>query len=132
MMAGSVNAQVARLEIYPVPSITLKDSDLLAGRKEGQPVTLAGELRIPKPGTDKLPAVVLLHGSGGVGGAGGPIDEWSRELNQLGIATFALDRFSGRGIVSTVANQTLLGRLNMVADAYRALEILAKRVHPRG
>jgi dienelactone hydrolase len=125
-MVGSPSAQVARLEVHPVSSITITDSDFLAGRKEGRPVTLAGELRIPKLGNDKLPAVVLLHGSGGVGGAGGSIDEWSKELNQLGIATFALDSFSGRGIVATVADQTQLGRLNMVADAYRALEILAK------
>jgi dienelactone hydrolase len=128
-ITGSVTAQVARVEIHPVSSITLRDGDFLAGRKEGQPVTLAGELRIPKPGNDRLPAIVLLHGSGGIGGIGSSIDEWSRELNQLGIATFTLDSFAGRGLVSTVANQTLLGRLNMVADAYRALEILAK--HPR-
>src|SRR5262245_42833128 len=51
------SAQVARLEVHPVPSITLKDSDFLAGRKEGQNVTLAGQLRIPKLGSDKLPAV---------------------------------------------------------------------------
>jgi dienelactone hydrolase len=126
LLVGSVSAQVARLEVHPVASITLKDSDFLAGRKEGQPVMLAGELRIPKLGNDKLPAVVLLHGSGGIGGMGGPLDEWSRELNHLGIATFVLDSFAGRGLVSTVTNQTLLGRLNMIADAYRALEVLAK------
>jgi dienelactone hydrolase len=101
----------------------------LAGRGEGQPVTIAGELRIPKAGNDRLPAVVLLHGSGGIGATGSMIDEWSRELAQLGIATFAIDSFAARGIVSTVMDQTQLGRLNMVGDAYRALDLLAK--HPR-
>jgi len=125
-MVVSADAQVTRLEVYPVSSVTLKDSDFLAGRQDGQPVTIAGELRIPKAGNDKLPAVVLLHGSGGIGGGGSMIDEWSRELNQLGIATFALDSFAARGIVSTVMDQTKLGRLNMVADAYRALDLLAK------
>ncbi|WP_193399718.1 hypothetical protein [Bradyrhizobium tropiciagri] len=62
---ASANSQVARLEIYPISSVTLKDSDFLAGRTDGQPVTVAGELRIPRAGNDKLPAVVLLHGSGG-------------------------------------------------------------------
>src|SRR6476660_1692298 len=33
---------------------------------------------------------------------------------------------TARGIVSTVMDQTKLGRLNMVADAYRALDLLAK------
>jgi dienelactone hydrolase len=125
-MVVSTNAQVARLEVYPISSVTLRDSDFLAGRKDGQPVTIAGELRIPKTGNDKSPAVVLLHGSGGIGGAGSMIDEWSRELNQLGIATLAVDSFAARGIVSTVIDQTQLGRLNMVADAYRALDLLAK------
>ena len=126
LLVTPASAQLARLEVHPFSSITLKDSDFLAGRKNGQQVTLAGELRIPKAGNDKLPAVVLLHGSGGIGGAGSMIDEWSRELNQLGIATFAVDSFAGRGLVSTVADQTQLGRLNMAGDAYRALEVLAK------
>jgi dienelactone hydrolase len=131
-MVVSANAQVARLEVYPISSVTLKDSDFLAGRSDGQPVTIAGELRIPRPGNGKLPAVVLLHGSGGIGGTGSMIDEWSRELTQLGIATFAIDSFAARGIVSAVMDQTQLGRLNMVADAYRALELLGKhsRIDP--
>ena len=47
----------------------------------------------------------------------------------MGVASFAVDSFAGRGIVSTLTDQTQLGRLNMAADAYRALEVLAK--HPR-
>jgi dienelactone hydrolase len=126
LFAGPAQAQVARSEFWPVESITLKDSDFLAGRDATKPVLIAGELRLPKPGDAKLPAVVLLHGSGGLGGAGSPVDEWSRELNTLGIATFALDSFSGRGIRATTADQAQLGRLNMVVDAYRALGLLAK------
>lgn len=131
-MVVSASAQVARLKLHPVGSVTLKDSDFLAGRKDGRQVTISGQLRIPKSGDAKLPAVVLLHGSGGIGGTGGPIDEWSRELNQIGVATLAVDSFAGRGIVSTQADQAQLGRLNMVADAYRALELLAKhsRIDP--
>ncbi len=74
-------------------------------------------------------AVILIHGSGGIGGQGASVDEWTRQLNQFGIAAFALDSFAGRGIVSTVADQSQLGRLNMVVDAYRALQTLAN--HPR-
>jgi dienelactone hydrolase len=128
-LIASANAQLARLEVFPISSVTIKDSDFLAGRKNGQPVTIAGELRIPKPGNDKLPAVVLLHSSGGIGGTGSMIDEWSKELNQIGIATFVIDSFAGRGIVNTLFDQSQLGWLNMVADSYRVLEILAG--HPR-
>jgi dienelactone hydrolase len=122
---GSAKAQLARLEVLPIASVTLTDSDFLAGR-DGKPVSITGKLLIPKAANTKVPAVILLHGSGGIGGAGGTIDEWSKELNQLRVATFAIDSFAARGIVSTVMDQTQLGRLNMVADAYRALDLLAK------
>jgi dienelactone hydrolase len=126
LLVMGAEAQVARQEVYPLQSVTLSDSDFLNGTKDGVPVTLAGVLRLPKIGTEKLPAVVLLHGSGGVGGSGGPIDEWSRELNEIGVATFGVDSFAGRGIIETVTDQTRLGRLNMIIDAYRALDLLAK------
>jgi dienelactone hydrolase len=123
--APSANAQVERLSIS---SVTLSDSDFLAGR-DGRPVQILGELRVPKTADEKLPAVILLHGSGGVGGAQGTIAEWSRELNQLRIATFSVDSFSGRKITNTLMDQTQLGRLNMIVDAYKALDVLAR--HPR-
>jgi dienelactone hydrolase len=119
-------AQLARIEVYPLESTTLTDEDLLRGKKEGTPVTLAGELRIPRPGTARLPAVVLIHGSAGVSGY---IGDWTQFLNALGVATFTLDSFTGRGIASTIEDQDSLGRLAMIVDAYRALDLLAK--HPR-
>lgn len=122
----SGHAQIARVEIHPLPSITLTDQEFLAGQKEGKPVTLAGELRIPKPGTDRLPVVVLLHGSSG---AGALQDDWINWLNAKGIATFLIDSFTARGIVNTSNDQAQLGRLAMIVDAYRALALLAK--HPR-
>ncbi|HVI63644.1 MAG TPA: dienelactone hydrolase family protein [Bradyrhizobium sp.] len=73
-----------------------------------------------------MPAVILVHGSGGIGGN---VDRWSQELNSFGLATFVTDSFTARGIQSTVANQALLGRLNMILDSYRALGVLA--AHPR-
>ena len=126
VIGAEAQAQVARQEIYALQSVTLSDSDFLSGKRGGVPVTLAGALRLPKLGTEKLPAVILLHGSGGVGGSGGMIDEWSRELNEIGVATFAVDSFAGRGIVETVTDQTRLGRLNMIIDAYRGLDLLSK------
>lgn len=124
--ALGAQAQVARVEYLPFQSQTLTDEAFLNGRKDGTPVWLAGELRLPTVGDAKLPAVILVHGSGGVGGSGGPIGVWERDLNSMGIATFAFDAFSPRNIIETSTNQSQLGRLAMIVDAYRALETLAK------
>jgi dienelactone hydrolase len=118
--------QVARMEILSFPSMTLTDQEFLTGKKEGKPVTIAGELRLPRPGNDRLPAFILIHGSGGVSGN---VLDWEQELNAMGVATFVLDGFTGRGIVNTNNDQSQLGRLAMIVDAYRALEVLSK--HPR-
>lgn len=114
---------LVRLEMRAVDSVTLSGEQFLTGEQNaGKKVTLAGELRIPGPPGTKLPAVILVHGSGGISGA---TDAWARELNAMGIATFVLDTFSGRGIVSTVADQSQLNSLAMMVDAYRALGLLA-------
>ncbi len=115
-----------RMELRPVESVTLTGGQFLTGDKNGKPVTLAGELRLPRPGVDRLPAVILIHGSGGVNPSH---ERWAQELNGIGVATFILDTFSGRGIVSTVNDQAQLNSLAMMADTYRALAALAS--HPR-
>ena len=115
-------AHTARIEVHPFRTVTLTDQQFLTGAKDGPPVVIAGELRLPGPGTDRLPAVVLVHGSGGVNAK---VDRWSQELNGIGVATFILDSFTARGIVETATNQAQLGGLTMINDAYRALEVLA-------
>src|ERR1700694_5072197 len=107
-------AQVARIELHAIPPTTLTDHQFLTGVKEGQPVAVTGELRIPLPGTSRLPAVILVHGSGGIGSN---VDVWSQELNRIGIGTLILDSFTARKIVSTVNDQTQLGRLAMIVDS---------------
>jgi dienelactone hydrolase len=124
--ATGAQAQLVRLEIHALPSVMVEGEAFLTGETAGKPVMLAGELRLPDDGTQRVPAVVLIHGSGGIGAA---IDRWAWELNSIGIAAFILDSFSGRGITSTVADQTLLNSLAMTVDAYRALDFLAD--HPR-
>ena len=56
----------ARMEVRSIDSVTLSGEQFLTGDTNGKPVVLAGELRIPRPGSDRLPAVILVHGSGGV------------------------------------------------------------------
>jgi dienelactone hydrolase len=123
--ASSAQAQITRLEVHAFSSMTLTDKQFLLGAKDGKPVTLTGELRIP-PSLNKVPAIVLLLASGGFGSN---VDRWLREFNGMGIATFAVDSFTGRGIETTVSDQDQLGRPALTFDAYRALELLAK--HPQ-
>lgn len=115
----------ARVEIYAIPSLTISDQQFLAGDANGKPVTVAGEFRVAQ-GTGKMPVVVLMHGSSGVGPA---TEAWVHQFNAMGISTFVIDGFSGRGLTVVGPNQALLGRLNLIVDIYRSLEILAK--HPR-
>jgi dienelactone hydrolase len=115
---------VPRTEVIPLPTITLTDEQFLLGRHDGVPHTIAGVLRIPRIDAGRLPAVVLVHGSGGLGSN---IPYWEQSLNTAGIATFALDVFSGRGINSTIDDQEQLGRLPVIVDVYRALDVLATR-----
>jgi dienelactone hydrolase len=117
---------ISRTEVHPVQTVTLSTADFLLGIKDGKPVTIAGELRIPKPGTDRLPAVVFVHGAGGIGFNYGM---WAGELNKAGFATFVADSFTGRGITNTIADPTQLSPYAKMNDAFAALAVLAK--HPR-
>jgi dienelactone hydrolase len=124
-LAEMSTADIAqRTELHAIPTMTLSDGDFLTG-KDGKAATVSGALRVAQ-GTGKLPVVVLMHGSGG---QGPNIEAWSRLFNAMGVSTFAIDGFTGRGLVSTSNDQAKLGRLNFVLDIYRGLDILAK--HPR-
>lgn len=116
----------AKIELRLLKSVSLTEEQFLLGAKDGQPVTLGVELRLPTAGTTRLPAMILLHGSAGVQGG---TDRWAKELNDRGIATLTVDSFTERGIGSTVGAQGQLSEVAVVIDAYRALEMLAK--HPR-
>jgi dienelactone hydrolase len=125
--AQSVPKEIAsRVEIYAIPSLTLSDQQFLSGdASAAKPVTVAGEFRIAQ-GSGRLPVVVMMHGSSGVS----PTTEaWVHQFNAMGISTFVIDGFSGRGLTTVSTNQALLGRLNFILDIYRSLDILAK--HPR-
>jgi dienelactone hydrolase len=112
------------IEAIPIQTLTISDQQFLNGDAAGKPTTIAGVLRIAQsPG--RTPLVILMHGSGGFEVNA---DLWARQFGSAGISTFALDSFSGRGIASTVIDQSQLGRLNMILDLYRSLAVLA--AHP--
>ena len=110
-----------RGETIPIQTLTLSDEQFLKSDSSGKPITIYGTLRVAQ-GSGRLPLVILVHGSGGIEEN---VSAWERVFASLRISTFAIDSFTGRGIVSTVADQSQLGRLNMVLDLYRSLAVLA-------
>lgn len=125
-LALGASAETVRIELYTMQTTTLTSEQFLTGVKDGRPTTITGELRIPRLGTDRLPLVVLIHGSAGVGAN---VHRWAEELNGIGVSAFIVDSFTGRGIVNTGNDQSQLASLAMMVDAFRALDLLAK--HPR-
>lgn len=117
--------KTARIEIHSIGTVTVTDKQFLTGAKDGMPVRIGGELRLPA-GISRVPAVVLIHGSGGVGAN---VSRWAHELNDIDVAALLLDCFTGRDIVQTISDQSQLASLAMIVDAYRALDLLSK--HPR-
>lgn len=113
--------------VYAFPSWTPKSlGELMRGDKGAEGVNIVGHLFLP-PGNDKVPAVVMVHGSGGVYPA--ELDYWPRQLNAAGIAVFVLDMFGPRGVRSTAEDQSQVPFAADVADSFAALKLLA--THPR-
>ena len=125
------HAQFAVMQEIAVETSTPSMDDLLKGNK-GEPVLIAGHLRLVKSGPQgqvapKQPVVVLMHGAGGQSSWNGSINEWARVLNEAGVSTFNLDSFSGRGIFD-VKGLAKLPAVVRVVDAFAALKALSK--HP--
>jgi len=123
-MATLAEGQTGTL-VFPTVTLTTT-TQFLTGAKEGTPTVISGELQFPRAGTGRLPAVILVHGSGG---AGPGEQKWAREFTSMGMAAFILDSFTRRGITETATDQSRLRSTTMIVDAYRTLALLA--THPR-
>ena len=89
-------------------------------------VNVVGHLFMPE-GTAAVPAVILIHGSGGIYDA--MLDFWPKAFNAAGIAVFSVDSFGPRGVRSTADDQSLVPFAADTQDAFAALKLLA--THPR-
>lgn len=89
------------------------------------PAAIPATLRLP-PGEGRFPAVVILHGSGGIDGRG---EQYARAFAAAGIATLEPDMWTARGI----ANRDGIARRPSfpfaMPDVYGALRFLAS--HPQ-
>ena len=96
------------------------------------PVVVAGTLTLPAKASlqkdGRFPAVILMHGSGGISQQ--REHAWAQRLNDWGIAAFVLDSFMGRGLKPpNYADKSFLHVVAHVLDAYLSLQLLA--THPR-
>jgi dienelactone hydrolase len=123
--SGTINDLPSRIELLSFSSLWIPDQQFLTGNEQGKEVALTGELSLPQR-QGKVPLVILMHGSTGISAY---IPYWVRHLNEIGVATFVIDGFSGRGLTEVGTNQAVLGRLNFIIDIFRSLAVLAK--HPR-
>lgn len=72
----------------------------------------------PASGESNSPAVVLVHGSGGISAS--PEGYHAEALSKAGFAVVAIDSFSPRGIANTVTDQGQLSSVQMTRDAFAA------------
>src|ERR1700733_14185625 len=109
-------------------ALTPKSSRDLVRRKTTEKSVIAGVLTLPESAgaagapEAKVPAMVVVHGSSGVLKNGWT---WAKRLNEMGIATFVIDNFTGRGVKETATDQSRLSPAADVAGALAALRLLA-------
>jgi dienelactone hydrolase len=103
-------------------------ADLMQRSRPRPAINVQAELRLP-PGqapATRWPAVVLVHGSGGVYPE--LVSFWARRFNEQGIAAMVIDVFGPRGVKSTAEDQGQVPFAADTADAFAALGMLAS--HP--
>ncbi|MBI4590215.1 MAG: dienelactone hydrolase family protein [Candidatus Rokubacteria bacterium] len=90
----------------------------------GRPLTITGELYRPE-GPGPFPAMVLLHGCGGVEALHG---RWARWLIERGYVALVVDSWTPRGIVENCSKDTPdPERTERFDDAFGALRYLQSR-----
>lgn len=123
-LAGAVALALAGCAAPPLPRPSFGPTD--AGPipvAVSRDLTLTGTLSLPATPTP-VPAVVLMHGCGGVSGA---MHAWARLLRGWGYAALVLDSFTARGL-RRVCESAGLTSEQRVDDAFAALQTLA--AHP--
>lgn len=106
-------------------------SRVLTGYSELPETTGKGTLVLPEAASadEPVPAVVILHGSGGI--AEGREFEYAKLFSENGIAAFVVDYYEPRGVTADtpyVMKTMIATEVDIMSDAYSALKILG--THP--
>jgi dienelactone hydrolase len=98
---------------------------LAEGSFRKNPVDVSGELLLPGKFAQRVPAVILLHGSDGLSELQ---HRYARLLLRSGMAVLLIDSFTARGVHDTVRDPNSVTPYSMLIDAYQALHLL--QTHP--
>ena len=96
----------------------------LPGKDGKPPVVIPAELYTPTERPGPWPAVILVHGSGGVSAYREPW--YAREFAARGFAALIIDCFKPRGVMSTVEDQSKVTAGMMNRDAFAALRFMSR------
>ena len=99
--------------------------DIITNIENLETQVVSGILTIPDNVNDNIPLVIGVAGSDGWGEHH---FEYLKMYQDMGIATFQLQSFKSRGVISTVGTQNTVTHAMIILDSYRALEKLSE--HP--
>jgi dienelactone hydrolase len=106
-------------------SSTYNDFRQLLAREAGKPVTVRAHLAFPDEAKDRYPAVIVLHAISGYSDNNeGYI---AAALRKAGFATLTFDSFAARGTTGEAFSASPGYLAAGVADAYAALQLLARQ-----
>lgn len=129
LVAFGVGAAEARSKTEGI-SYARADSERLVAKSSfvaipvsdsGRNWNLGAVLRVPYGREGKLPAVVIVHGSGGVDSRGG---HYANALNRAGFVTLEVDLWAARGVQD--AGHRPKSVIETLPDAFAALNFLAQ------
>ena len=125
MWRAAIAAACALLACAPVftgAQAQQRETISFESRQKRQPVQVTAEITWPaNTGLGPVPAMVIHHGSGGVGEREA---RYVRELVPMGVATVVIDSFKPRGVTSTVLDQSAVTGQDFNLDALAALKAL--------
>jgi len=95
----------------------------LKRQAHGKPIALPVDIHWPKTAAARVPAFIIIHGSGGVRAQRELA--YARRFNELGVAAVVMDSFTPRGVERTVNDQRSVTDAEMVADTIALLRAVA-------
>ena len=116
------NGKTGSISFKSIPTISM--NQFLAGTAGQKSTVISGSLILPNNVEKPVPAVVILHGQGGVHRNE---KDWASRLRRIGIATFIVNSNKRPDCRNGTCYDSHQGMVNIV-DAYRALDLLS--THP--